>query len=288
MRQLKITQSTTSRDEQSISDYLAEVSKIPQLTTDEEVELARKIQSGGPEAEAALEKLVSGNLRFVVSVAKQYQGMGLPLGDIISEGNIGLIRAAERFDETRGFKFISYAVWWIRQSIMSAISEHGRMVRLPQNNVLTLNRYWKMCDEYMQLYQRKPTIEEFAEKFDMDIDKASAIVQAAAKYQSLDAPMSDDSENSASDLMPSESKTDEEVDKESLVSELLLVMQTVLKQREFDIVRKSFGIACPQVSIEELSSREGLSRERLRQIRERSIAKLRECSSINMLRPFLG
>lgn len=288
MRQLKITQSTTSRDEQSISDYLAEVSKIPQLTTDEEVELARKIQSGGPEAEAALEKLVSGNLRFVVSVAKQYQGMGLPLGDIISEGNIGLIRAAERFDETRGFKFISYAVWWIRQSIMTAISEQGRMVRLPQNNVLTLNRYWKMCDEYMQQYQRKPTIEEFAEAFDMDINKATAIVQAAAKYQSLDAPMSEDSENSAADLMPSENKTDEAVDKESLVSELLLVMQTVLKQREFDIVRKSFGIACPQVSIEELSSREGLSRERLRQIRERSIAKLRECSSINMLRPFLG
>lgn len=288
MRQLKITQSTTSRDEQSISDYLAEVSRIPQLTTDEEVELARKIQSGGPDADAALEKLVNGNLRFVVSVAKQYQGMGLPLGDIISEGNIGLIRAAERFDETRGFKFISYAVWWIRQSIMSAISEHGRMVRLPQNNVLTLNRYWKMCDEYMQQYQRKPTIEEFAEEYDMDIDKASAIVQAAAKYQSLDAPMGDDSENSASDLMPSESKTDEEVDKESLVAELLVVMKTVLKQREFDIIRKSFGIACPQVSLEELSSKEGLSRERLRQIRERSIAKLRECSSINMLRPFLG
>lgn len=288
MRQLKITQSTTSRDEQSISDYLAEVSRIPQLTTDEEVELARKIQSGGPDADAALEKLVNGNLRFVVSVAKQYQGMGLPLGDIISEGNIGLIRAAERFDETRGFKFISYAVWWIRQSIMSAISEHGRMVRLPQNNVLTLNRYWKMCDEYMQQYQRKPTIEEFAEEYDMDIDKASAIVQAAAKYQSLDAPMGDDSDNSASDLMPSESKTDEEVDKESLVAELLVVMKTVLKQKEFDIIRKSFGIACPQVSLEELSSKEGLSRERLRQIRERSIAKLRECSSINMLRPFLG
>lgn len=288
MRQLKITQSTTSRDEQSISDYLAEVSRIPQLTTDEEVELARKIQSGGSDADAALEKLVNGNLRFVVSVAKQYQGMGLPLGDIISEGNIGLIRAAERFDETRGFKFISYAVWWIRQSIMSAISEHGRMVRLPQNNVLTLNRYWKMCDEYMQQYQRKPTIEEFAEEYDMDIDKASAIVQAAAKYQSLDAPMGDDSENSASDLMPGESKTDEEVDKESLVAELLVVMKTVLKQREFDIIRKSFGIACPQVSLEELSSKEGLSRERLRQIRERSIAKLRECSSINMLRPFLG
>ncbi|MDO4195982.1 MAG: RNA polymerase sigma factor RpoD/SigA [Prevotellaceae bacterium] len=288
MRQLKITQSTTSRDEQSISDYLAEISKIPQLTTDEEVELARKIQSGGPDSKDAIEKLVNGNLRFVVSVAKQYQGMGLPLGDIISEGNIGLIRAAERFDETRGFKFISYAVWWIRQSIMTAISEQGRMVRLPQNNVLTLNRYWKMCDEYMQQYQRKPTIEEFAEAFDMDINKATAIVQAAAKYQSLDAPMSEDSENSAADLMPSENKTDEAVDKESLVSELLLVMQTVLKQREFDIVRKSFGIACPQVSIEELSSREGLSRERLRQIRERSIAKLRECSSINMLRPFLG
>lgn len=288
MRQLKITQSATSRDEISMSDYLAEVSKIPQLTMEEEVELARTIRGGGPESKAALDKLVNGNLRFVVSVAKQYQGMGMPLGDIISEGNIGLIRAAERFDETRGFKFISYAVWWIRQSIMQAISDTGRMVRLPQNNVLLLNKYWKMCDEYTQQHQRKPTIEEFAEENDLDIEKATAIVQTAAKFTSLDAPMGDDSDNCASDIMPSDSKTDEEVDKESLVEELLALMKKVLKQREIDILCKSFGIACPQLSIEEISSREGLSRERLRQIRERSISKLREYSGINTLRPFLG
>ena len=288
MRQIKITQSATVRDELSISDYLADLNQIPQITPEEEVELAQKIHEGGPDAQKALDRLVLGNLRFVVSVAKQYQGMGMLLGDIINEGNIGLIKAAQRFDEKRGFKFISYAVWWIRQSIIQAISDKGRAVRLPQNNINMLNKYWKMCDEFMQKIQRKPTIEEFAAACGIDVEKATDVIQAASQITSIDAPIGDEKDSDTASIMPSDIRTDSHIDRESLECDLLDVMKKVLKEKECEILCKSFGIAWPQMSLEELSANEGLSKERLRQIRERSISKLRDSNGINILRPYLG
>ncbi len=288
MRQLKITQSATSRDEKSISDYLADISKIPELSIEEEIELAQDIHEGGEKAERAKERLVNANLRFVVSVSKQYQGMGLPLPDLINEGNIGLIKAAERFDEKRGFKFISYAVWWIRQGIIQAVCDQGRTVRLPLNNVALLNKYWKMVDEFMQEFQRKPSIEEFADAMGIDTKKAAAIVRAANKTASMDAPVSDDSETTASDFIPSDSQADASVDKESLQTDIISIMKAVLKAKEIEILCGSFGINGPQLSLEELSAKFDLSRERLRQIREHSIIKLRDSSAIGILRSYLG
>jgi len=288
MRQLKITQSATSRDEKSISDYLADISKIPELSIEEEIELAQDIHKGGEKAERAKERLVNANLRFVVSVSKQYQGMGLPLPDLINEGNIGLIKAAERFDEKRGFKFISYAVWWIRQGIIQAVCDQGRTVRLPLNNVALLNKYWKMVDEFMQEFQRKPSIEEFADAMGIDTKKAAAIVRAANKTASMDAPVSDDSETTASDFIPSDSQADASVDKESLQTDIISIMKAVLKAKEIEILCGSFGINGPQLSLEELSAKFDLSRERLRQIREHSIIKLRDSSAIGILRSYLG
>lgn len=288
MRQLKITQSATSRDEKSISDYLADISKIPELSIEEEIELAQDIHEGGEKAERAKERLVNANLRFVVSVSKQYQGMGLPLPDLINEGNIGLIKAAERFDEKRGFKFISYAVWWIRQGIIQAVCDQGRTVRLPLNNVALLNKYWKMVDEFIQEFQRKPSIEEFADAMGIDTKKAAAIVRAANKTASMDAPVSDDSETTASDFIPSDSQADASVDKESLQTDIISIMKAVLKAKEIEILCGSFGINGPQLSLEELSAKFDLSRERLRQIREHSIIKLRDSSAIGILRSYLG
>lgn len=288
MRQLKITQSATSREDKSIHDYLSDISKIPEISMDEEIEIAQDIHNGGEKAEKAKERIVSANLRFVVSVAKQYQGMGLPLADLINEGNIGLIKAADRFDEKRGFKFISYAVWWIRQSIIQSICDQGRTVRLPLNNVALLNKYWKMHDEFMQEFQRKPSIEEFADAVNIDVSKASAIIKAAGKTSSMDAPLADDSETSGSDMMPSDSKTDENMDKESMKIDVIATMKGILKTKEMQILCGSFGIGCQPMSLDELSEKFELSRERLRQIRERSIDKLRDSSAIGMLRVYLG
>ena len=288
MRQLKITQSATSREDKSIHDYFADISKIPELSMDEEIELAQEIHKGGEKAKKAKERIISANLRFVVSVAKQYQGMGLPLADLINEGNIGLIKAADRFDEKRGFKFISYAVWWIRQSIIQSICDQGRTVRLPLNNVALLNKYWKMHDEFMQEFQRKPSIEEFADAVNIDVSKASAIIKAAGKTSSMDAPLADDSETSGSDMMPSDSKTDENMDKESMKIDVIATMKGILKTKEMQILCGSFGIGCQPMSLDELSEKFELSRERLRQIRERSIDKLRDSSAIGMLRVYLG
>lgn len=287
MRQLKITQSATSRDEKSISDYLADISKIPELSIEEEIELAQDIHEGGEKAEKAKERIVNANLRFVVSVAKQYQGMGLQLPDLINEGNIGLIKAAERFDEKRGFKFISYAVWWIRQGIMQAICDQGRIVRLPLNNVALLAKYWKMVDEFMQEFQRKPSIEEFADAMGIETKKAASIVRAASKTSSMDAPIGDDSETTGSDFMPSDSKTDEAMEKESLQTDILSIMKAVLKAKEIEILCGTYGINGPQMSLEELSAKFDLSRERLRQIRENSIIKLKQSSAVSILRGYL-
>lgn len=288
MRQLKITQSATSRDEKSMQDYLSDISKIPTITVEEEVKLARLVQKGGREGEKAKEKLVNANLRFVVSAAKQYQGCGLPLADLISEGNIGLIKAAEKFDDQRGFKFISYAVWWIRQSILQSICDHSRSIRLPLNNVGLLNKYWKMQDEYMQEFQRKPTVDEFADAFGIDHDKAASVLHAANKMGSIDAPMNEDSESSVSDMLAGEYVTDDALERESLENDLMAVMRSTLKSRELEIICCFFGIKRNMMNIDEISDMLHMSRERIRQIREKSLLKLRDCSGSALLRTYLG
>lgn len=288
MRQIKITQSATIRDDKSVQDYLADINKIPTISIEEEVELARLIQKGGKEGEKAKEKLINANLRFVVSVAKQYQGSGLPLPDLISEGNIGLVKAAEKFDDQRGFKFISYAVWWIRQSIMQSICDHSRSIRLPLNNVGLLGKYWKMQDEYMQEFQRKPTVEEFAEACQIDREKAASILRSANKMNSIDAPLGDDSDSSMADMMSGELATDGNLDKESLANDLLAVMRSTLKKREFEILCCFFGINRSIMNIDEISDMLNMSRERIRQIREKSILKLRESAGSSLLKTYLG
>lgn len=288
MRQLKITQSSTDRNEKSMQDYLSDISKIPTIDIDEEVALARLIQKGGPEGEKAKEKLIKANLRFVVSAAKQYQGNGVPLADLISEGNIGLIKAAEKFDDQRGFKFISYAVWWIRQSILQSICEDARNVRLPLNNVSLISKYWKMVDEYMQEFQRRPTIEEFAEAFNISRDKATSVLKAAEKTTSIDAPVGDDGDTTMSEQLQGEMSTDRSLDRESLQHDLMTVLQSTLKSRELEILCSSFGINTRVKGIDEISENLNMSRERVRQIRERCLVKLRESNGSHLLRSYLG
>lgn len=288
MRQLKIAQCSTDRNERSIYDYLAEIGKIPTISIEEEVELARQIQKGGPEAEIAKEKLIKANLRFVVSAAKQYQGNGLPLGDLISEGNIGLIKAAEKFDDQRGFKFISYAVWWIRQSIMQSICDTSRSVRLPMNNINLASKYWKMSEEYMQEFQRKPTVDEFADAYHISREKAASVLKAAEKTVSVDAPVGDDNDSSVSDNMQGELSTDATLDRESLQHDLMTVLRSTLKGRELEILCSTFGINSRMMSIEEISESLNMSRERVRQIREHSLLKVRQSIGSNLLRAYLG
>lgn len=287
MRQLKITQQATSRDERSMQDYLSDINKIDMIDIDQEVELARRIKAGGPDAEQAKQDLVKANLRFVVSVAKQYQGQDVPLGDLINEGNIGLIRAAERFDDERGFKFISYSIWWIRQSILQALSDYGRPIRLPMNNVGLLAKYNQMAKEFQQEFQRDPTIDEFAQAVGITTEKAARLIATASKVSSIDAPKADDNEQTISDGLSSESVTDSALDKESLHYDLLTVLKEVLKQREVQILCEAFGINGPMRTIEEISDTLGMSRERVRQIREQSIVKLQKCNCANILRQYL-
>ena len=256
MRQLKIQKSITNRSSEALDKYLVEIGRAPLISIDEEIELAQKIRKGGPEGERAKDKLVTANLRFVVSVAKQYQHQGLTLTDLIDEGNIGLIKAAQKFDETRGFKFISYAVWWIRQSILQAIAEQSRIVRLPLNQVGSLNKS----------------------------------LMADGHHVSIDAPFQDGEDNCMLDVMASgdDSRTDRQVDHESMAQELNTVLQKVLKDREITIIRECFGIGCHEKGLEEIGDRLGLTRERVRQIREKSIAKLRESGNARILMKYLG
>lgn len=275
MRQLKISQSITERTDETLEAYLNDISKKNTVTPNEEVELARRIHEGDKEA---LEKLVNANLRFVVSVAKQYRNQGLPLSDLISEGNIGLVKAAEKFDETKGFKFITFAVWWIRQSIMKAISEHGRVVRLPNNQNQFLLQIRKIERQYEQEENRPATIEEIADALETDPEKVRNTLVAASRSMSLDAPVGDEEDTALVDLTtnPDAVQTDHTLDMESLNQTLDMVLKAALKERDIFIIKQTFGIGCPEKSQEEVSEMLGLTRERVRQIRERALLKLKK------------
>ena len=278
MRQLKITKSITNRSSEALDKYLVEIGRVPMITVDEEIELAQAIRNGGKAGERAKEKLVKANLRFVVSVAKQYQHQGLGLTDLIDEGNIGLVKAAEKFDETRGFKFISYAVWWIRQSILQAIAEQSRIVRLPLNQVGALSKINSEISKFEQKNQRRPSVQELSMLTNIDETKIDQTIKADNHHMSIDAPFQEDDDNSMADVLASgeDSRADKQVDYESMAKELDTVLRNVLKDREITIVRECFGIGCHEKGLEEIGDQLGLTRERVRQIREKSIVKLRE------------
>lgn len=290
MRQLKIQKSITNRNSEALDKYLVEIGRAPMISIDEEIELAQVIKKGGKAGEVAKNKLVEANLRFVVSVAKQYQHQGLTLTDLIDEGNIGLIKAAERFDETRGFKFISYAVWWIRQSILQAIAEQSRIVRLPLNQVGSLNKVNQEINRFEQENQRRPSVEELSARTGVDEEKISQSMAASGHHVSIDAPFGDDDDNSMVDVMSSgeDSRTDKYVDHESMAMELKQVLNKVLKERERKIVCACYGIGEPEKGLEEIGDKMGLTRERVRQIREKSINKLRDSGNVKILMKYLG
>lgn len=290
MRQLKIQKSITNRNSEALDKYLVEIGRAPMVSIEEEIELAQAIKKGGRAGERAKNKLVEANLRFVVSVAKQYQHQGLTLTDLIDEGNIGLIKAAERFDETRGFKFISYAVWWIRQSILQAIAEQSRIVRLPLNQVGSLNKVNHEINKFEQENLRRPSVEEIADRTGVDEEKISQSMAASGHHVSIDAPFGDDDDNVMVDVMSSgdDSRTDKQVDHESMAMELKQVLGQVLKERERQIVCACFGIGEPEKGLEEIGDKMGLTRERVRQIREKSISKLRESGYVKILMKYLG
>lgn len=290
MRQLKITKSITNRSSEALDKYLVEIGRVPMITVDEEIELAQAIRNGGKAGERAKEKLVKANLRFVVSVAKQYQHQGLGLTDLIDEGNIGLVKAAEKFDETRGFKFISYAVWWIRQSILQAIAEQSRIVRLPLNQVGALSKINSEISKFEQKNQRRPSVQELSMLTNIDETKIDQTIKADNHHMSIDAPFQEDDDNSMADVLASgeDSRADKQVDYESMSKELDTVLRNVLKDREITIVRECFGIGCHEKGLEEIGDQLGLTRERVRQIREKSIVKLRESGYAKLLIKYLG
>lgn len=287
MRQLKIQQGITNRGDAAIDKYLTEIGRLELLTMDEEVELAQRIRHGD---EAALKRLVEANLRFVVSVAKQYQNQGMSLNDLIDEGNIGLMKAAQKFDETRGFKFISYAVWWIRQSILQAIAEQSRIVRLPLNQVGSLNKINREINKFEQENQRKPSLTELANATQIEEEKIDQSLMADSHHVSIDAPFQEGEDNSMVDIMAGgdDSRTDKQVDHESMALELENVLRKVLKDREITIIRECYGIGCHEKGLEEIGDQLGLTRERVRQIREKSIAKLRDSGYAKILMKYLG
>ncbi|MBR4131315.1 MAG: sigma-70 family RNA polymerase sigma factor [Bacteroidaceae bacterium] len=287
MRQLKITKSITSRDSASLDKYLQEIGREALLPVEEEVELSQRIRKGD---RRALDKLVRANLRFVVSVAKQYQNQGLSLPDLINEGNVGLIKAAEKFDETRGFKFISYAVWWIRQTILQALAEQSRIVRLPLNQVSAVNKITKAMTKFEQEFERKPSADELAELVNELPEKISDSLRASGRHVSVDAPFIEGEENSLLDVMVN---TDSPMADKGLVSESLSTeidrALGVLNEREKQIIERSFGINNqPEMTLEEIGETFGLTRERVRQIREKAIRKLRAGSRNSLLRSYLG
>ena len=290
MRQLKISKSITNRSSEALDKYLVEIGREPMITVDEEIELAQEIHKGGRKGERAKEKLIKANLRFVVSVAKQYQHQGLSLTDLIDEGNIGLVKAAEKFDETRGFKFISYAVWWIRQSILQAIAEQSRIVRLPLNQVGAISKINQVTNEFVQKHNRRPSIHELAELTGIDEARIRQSQSADNHHMSIDAPFSDDDDNSMSDMLSSgdDSRTDRGVDFESMSDELRAVLQNTLKDREIKIITECFGIGCQEKRLEEIGTEMGLTRERVRQIREKAIEKIRESGNARVLMKYLG
>ena len=286
MRQLKITKSITNRESASLDKYLQEIGKEDLITVEEEVELAQRIKKGDQEA---LEKLTKANLRFVVSVAKQYQNQGLSLPDLINEGNLGLIKAAEKFDETRGFKFISYAVWWIRQSILQALAEQSRIVRLPLNQVGSLNKINKAFARFEQENERTPSPEELANVLDLPKEKVSDTLRVSGRHVSVDAPFSDGEDNNLLDVLVNTDSpnADRGLRNESLSTEVERALAT-LTDRERDIIRYFFGIGCPEMTLEEIGEKFGLTRERVRQIKEKAIRRLRHSSRNKFLKSYLG
>lgn len=286
MRQLKITKSITNRESASLDKYLQEIGKEELLSVDEEVELAQRIRKGDRKA---LDKLTKANLRFVVSVAKQYQNQGLSLADLINEGNVGLIKAAEKFDETRGFKFISYAVWWIRQSILQAIAEQSRIVRLPLNQVGSVNKITRVLNQFEQENERRPNTREIAERTDIPEDKIDEAMQINGHHVSVDAPFVDGEDNSLLDVIINDNSpmADLELVKESLRAEIKTALQ-MLNERERNVVTAFFGIEQPEMTLEEIGTKYGLTRERVRQIKEKAIRRLRANTKNKMLKTYLG
>lgn len=286
MRQLKITNSITSRGSQSLEDYLNDISKQPLLTAEEEVKLAQRIRNDDREA---LERLVCANLRFVVSVAKQYQNQGLTLPDLINEGNIGLIKAAEKFDETRGFKFISYAVWWIRQSILQALAEQSRMVRLPPNQVSAVSRINKLIMKFEQEHERKPSAYELSELIDETPEKIRDSLRANGRPMSINAPLGEGDDSTLLEVISDENtpQADRGMIDKSLATEIERMLDT-LDEREKTIVEMCFGINNREMTLEEISEKFGLSRERVRQIREKALLKLRHSNKKSLLQEYLG
>ena len=286
MRQLKITKSITNRESASLDKCLQEIGKEDLITVEEEVELAQRIRKGDQEA---LEKLTKANLRFVVSVAKQYQNRGLSLPDLINEGNLGLIKAAEKFDETRGFKFISYAVWWIRQSILQALAEQSRIVRLPLNQVGSLNKINKAFARFEQEHERVPSPEELAQELELPREKVTDTLRVAGRHISVDAPFADGEDNSLLDVLvnPDSPNADRGLINESLATEVDRALET-LTERERDIIRYFFGIGCSEMTLEEIGEKFDLTRERVRQIKEKAIRRLRHSSRSALLKSYLG
>ena len=288
MRQLKITKSITNRESQSLEKYLQEIGKVDLLTPEEEVDLAKRIKQGD---QMALEKLTKANLRFVVSVAKQYQNQGLSLSDLINEGNLGLIKAAQRFDETRGFKFISYAVWWIRQSILQALAEQSRIVRLPLNKVGSLNKINKAFSELEQQYEREPSSEELASLLEITTDEVETTLGVAARHVSMDAPFAEGEDNSLLDVLENTTTlgTDTLLEyNESLGREIERSLGT-LTDRQSDVIRLYFGINVEHpMSLEDIGDKFGLTRERVRQIKDKAINKLRGSNKSKLLKHYLG
>lgn len=290
MRQLKITKSITNRESASLDKYLQEIGREDLITVDEEVELAARIRQGdAKERKKALEKLTCSNLRFVVSVAKQYQNQGLSLPDLINEGNLGLIKAAEKFDETRGFKFISYAVWWIRQSILQALAEQSRIVRLPLNQVGSLNKINKAYQRFEQEHERKPSAEELAEELDIPVDKIADTLKMSGRHVSVDAPFVEGEDNCLVDVLPNEDSpnADRGLINESLATEIDRALAQ-LTPREADILKQFFGIGCSEKTLEEIGVELGLTRERVRQIKEKAIRRLNSSPRSRVLKTYLG
>lgn len=286
MRQLKISKSITNRESASLDKYLQEIGHEELLSTDQEVELAQRIRKGD---KRALERLTKANLRFVVSVAKQYQNQGLSLPDLINEGNVGLIKAAEKFDETRGFKFISYAVWWIRQSILQAIAEQSRLVRLPLNQVGSVNKIARELSRFEQEHERKPSVDEIAERVDLPEDKIADAMKANSRHVSMDAPIADGEDSSMIDFLSGDSSnTDRELAIESLKAEVSRILK-LLTDKEQKVLRAFFGIdGSPEMTLDEIGEKYNLTRERVRQIKEKALRRLRHNTKNKLLKSYLG
>ncbi|MGB6268397.1 MAG: RNA polymerase sigma factor RpoD/SigA [Olleya sp.] len=287
MRQLKITKQVTNRESKSLDKYLQDISKLPMITAEEEVELAQKIRQG---CQKSLDLLTTANLRFVVSVAKQYQNQGLTLPDLINEGNAGLVKAAKRFDETRGFKFISYAVWWIRQAILSALAEQSRIVRLPLNKIGSINKIRKVTSYLEQINQRPPSASEIAKELDLTISDVTQSMKISSRHVSMDAPLKEGEDYSLYDLVSSNESPNPDMNlmRESLNTEIERALET-LTPRESDVIRLNFGLSNqPAMTLDEIGRTFDLTRERVRQIREKGIRRLRQTSKSKILKTYLG